>query len=316
MYKQIVTISCLGLALIGCSSTPDVDLTTASEAYNKAYGTYLTEPFKFGGRTYKSALRDFTEDEAQEAEKAFRQNSGGNVSMLFGGVALLTGDLTGAIDVAGGAVSNIASSNHPSARSGWVVGIDATEAKDGVEAKEIATHIIQSKTIELLRSKGNKIEMVVTKKEGKASLTGAKISAKTAYQLNDQIIFGMNNDHFYDDKRGFELNDNETQYVVTGNTIWWGVDVGNYMAFDKGYVKGYEGIEGYEQFMSDLTASLPSNFMYYSRPVPRQLLIENKDNSSWACDKCLEEESFLLYGQPIPRLYSNGEKLDFIKSAN
>ncbi|GAM71750.1 hypothetical protein JCM19236_6333 [Vibrio sp. JCM 19236] len=315
MLKKIITISCLGLLTVGCSSTPDVDLSSASPAYNKAYGTYLTEPYKFGGRTYKSKLRDFSEDEAKEAERAFEKSSGGNVSILFGGVALLTGDLTGAIDVAGGAAANIASSRHPSARSGWVVSVDASSAKDGIEAKKIATSVIQSATVNLLRSKGNKIEMVVTKEAGVAKVGGAEIPPKTAYQLNDAVLFGMNNDHFYDDKRGFELNKDKSAYVPTGNTIWWGVDVANYMAFDKGYVKGYEGIEGYEQFMEDLTSALPSEYMYYSSPVPRQLLIENKDKSSWACSDCLEEESFLLYTQQIPRIYTNGEKLDFIKSA-
>lgn len=313
MLKRLLIISSLAVATIGCSSTPEpVDLTQSSQAYKAVYGTYLTEPYEYGFKTYRSNLRDFAQSEASESKKVFEQSNGGDLSMLFGGIALLTGDLTGAIDVAGGAAANIASSNHPSARSGWVAKVNVSKASDGVEAKQVATNVIQTATLELLRSKGNKVEKVVMKPASVATF-GAKIPPKTAYQINDIAVFGMTTDHFYDDKKGFELNKSKTAYVPTGDTLWFGVNVANYMAFEKGYVKGYGGIEGYEQFMKDLTALLPSDYFYYSSPVPTQQLIENKYQSQWSCDDCLEKGSFFLQSQPIPVVFRSGQLLEFIK---
>ncbi|GAD89940.1 hypothetical protein VHA01S_030_00150 [Vibrio halioticoli NBRC 102217] len=308
MIKNIIISFSLGLIVTGCSSKPEpVDLTQASDAYNMAYGTYLTQPYSFGGRTYQSPLKDFSQDEVETIEKEFNKPNGGNASVFFGAISILTGNFTGVIDVVGGTAANIASSKHPSSRSGWIVSVDATQASDGVQAKQVATKIIQTKTIELLESKGNKIEKVTLKERTK------KRSGTTAYQINDKAIFGMVTNHYYDNKNAFELNSDKTKYVVTGDTNWWGVQIANFMVFDKNYVKGYKGLDGYEKFIKDLTATLPENYKYYSSTLPRTQFMENTDNSAWNCD-CFDKTIYSLNTHIIPSIYSQGERYDFIQS--
>ncbi|MBE3652464.1 hypothetical protein [Vibrio navarrensis] len=79
-----------------------------SEAYNMASQTILTRPMY----STESPLRDFTKDEIDEAKTKMREKRGGNMALLSGSFAILTGNFTGVIDIAGGGVANMAASDH------------------------------------------------------------------------------------------------------------------------------------------------------------------------------------------------------------
>ncbi|MGR5416525.1 hypothetical protein ACPV4W_07335 [Vibrio diabolicus] len=108
--KSITATLSILAVLSGCAAKPEpVNPVPFSEensyALNVANQTLLTRN--------NSPLRDFTQQEKDDITLAIgRARNGGDTSMLFGGLKLLTLDLTGVIDIAGGAAANLAERDH------------------------------------------------------------------------------------------------------------------------------------------------------------------------------------------------------------
>ena len=108
--KGILYIFLMIITLTGCSSTPPDE--AKSQALIIAEQTYLTKDYTVLWSTFESPLKDFSKDDIDEVQKAFEKKSPGDISIFFGALSILSGNLTGVIDIAGGTAGNIASSDH------------------------------------------------------------------------------------------------------------------------------------------------------------------------------------------------------------
>ena len=86
LWKLIAPLSIL--FLIGCANPPEAIEPVAynsdqSEALNKANQTFLTKSYKYGFKTVKSPLKDFTQEEIAEANTALFKPSGGRSFYVF-----------------------------------------------------------------------------------------------------------------------------------------------------------------------------------------------------------------------------------------
>ncbi|WGV98864.1 hypothetical protein QF117_02570 [Vibrio sp. YMD68] len=323
-WKMILPLS--GLLLLGCTNKP-VDIVpiaynnSQSEALNKANQTFLTQSYKHGFDTVKSPLKDFSQQEIEDVKTSLSRSSGGGASLFFGTMNILTGNFIGAIDVAGGAAAEMAHSNHVAAHSQWVVALNAKEFSDGLEAKHHASNTIQMTAIKLLEEKGNTLTKVFLREEGKATLTGARIAPETAYVLNDSLrLFGLYESEFYHDKGEFKLGKTnlvpyEQQYVSVRDSKVFG-GVANFKSFIDGDVIGYEGVDGYEQFLLDLTGQLPEGYLLYIPSFPKAIALSVESMEDWSCRSCRQGKSYILNSQIVPAIYTEGRKLEFIEPAN
>ncbi|NOI31848.1 hypothetical protein [Vibrio coralliilyticus] len=162
--KNVKKMGCLVAivgSLLGCQSTqgtiePRDFQERFSEAYNIANQTTLTRN--------NSPLKDFSINEIEEMKTAMAKNSGGDASILFGTLSILTGNFTGVIDVVGGNAANLANSNHTAAYSRWFVEIPMDKAGSSEEAWWLAAKAIRQAQIEVYSQFGEvKVE---SKKEG------------------------------------------------------------------------------------------------------------------------------------------------------
>lgn len=321
LWKLIAPLSIL--FLIGCANPPEAIEPVAynsdqSEALNKANQTFLTKSYKYGFKTVKSPLKDFTQEEIAEANTALFKPSGGGASMFFGALSLATGNLTGVIDIAGGTAASIASSDHVAAYSHWIVALEASKFKNGIEAKNHAVEVIQTTAMNLLEEKGNTLRKVVLREEGEAALTGAKLHQSTAYTLNDDLrLFGFYSNDYYREKGGLELGRTnlvpyDQQYVTARESRVSG-GIGGFKSFLDGVVIGYEGVEGYEQYLLDLTARLPKGYLLYLPSFPRANVVTVDKVEDWSCFTCRKTKGYFWKTHFIPAIYTEGKKLEFIQ---
>ncbi|CAH0533611.1 hypothetical protein VST7929_01481 [Vibrio stylophorae] len=324
-WRTQLAYSCLvilSLMMLGCASEPEVIVpvaydSTHSEALNMANQTYLTKSYTFGFETRESPLRDFTLAEIEEVKTALNKPKKGGGLMLIGLIGLASGDITGALGVASGGISSISNSDHVAAHSQWVVALDATPFKDGFEAKRHASRVVRETAIALLEEKGNKLVPIIMREEGEASLTGAKIHQESAYAINDPLrFFGLYYSEFdmLQEPFGYgrtNLIDAPNQYVSTREANIMG-DVANFKSFIDGQVKGYEGLEGYEKFLLDLTARLPQGYLLYMPSFPQGGVMTVTQVADWTCYSCQNIEHYMLNAQVVPSIYTQGKRYDFI----
>ena len=312
------------LGLSGCSVTkkpiePRAFNSHYSHAYNIANQTYLTRDYSYAGNTILSPLKDFSEKDIKDIESRFNENKGGNISIAMGFARILTGNLTGALDVVGGSAANISESRHPSSTSRWIVIMPSKDAANGIDAKNTAVKLIRNTALKILEQHGNTLTKVTLKKEGKATF-GAKIYSRDAYTINgSNMLFGMYQDHYLDTKNGMTLGKSNLlpltneDYVSTSTTNFNGSGVFNFAIFVKGYVKGYNGVKGYERFIEDVTSKLPEGYYYYSAPFPRGDIATLEKGTDWTCKKCIKSQRYVLESEIVPAIYTQGKKYEFIK---
>ena len=279
--------------LYGCSSSEPIG--PKSKALLLAEQTSLMQPQTVLWQTTKSPLRDYSVGDIREIEKAFADKSPGDVSLVFGTLSLMTGNLTGVIDIAGGAASNIATANHPAAYSHWLIAMPRDQAKNGLEAKNLAQETIQRHAIALLDEHGIDLEKVVVKPERFASLTGAKLYPETEYRIKGtEISYGFHEDEFYahNDKYGLveghtSLISAENQYVSSHDTKLSGVYGFNHQYLIKNKIAPFNNPNGLDIFLKELTSRLPRGYMFYQSPKFSKTL--------------------------IPAIYAEGKKYQFLK---
>ncbi|GMQ46128.1 hypothetical protein [Vibrio sp. 10N] len=280
-------------SLYGCSSSEPIG--PKSEALLLAEQTSLMQPQTVLWQTTESPLRDYSVDDIHEIEKAFADKSPGDVSLVIGTLSVLTGNLTGVIDVAGGAAGNIATANHPAAYSHWLIAMPSEQAENGLRAKNLAQETIQHHAITLLAEYGVDLEKVVVKPESSASLTGAKIYQETEYRIKGtDISYGFYEREFYahNEKYGLveghtSLISAENQYVSSHDTKLSGVYGFNHQYLIKNKIAPFDRPDGLDIFLKELTSRLPQGYMFYQSPKFSKTL--------------------------IPAIYTDGKKHEFLK---
>lgn len=328
MKKKILPF--LGLLIAGCSTssiTPTTQVIPVpfneenSYALNIANQTFLRQPYKWGLETYQSPLRDFTSEEVEQFETdlaSHRASNSASASYAAALMSLATGNLMGTvISAAGGPLAHLADTDHIAARGSWIIALDANDYADGIEANNAANKMIEEAVLETLRDKGNVLTRVITREAGKSTF-GGKIYEDSMYVLGEDQLTGFGLDSLgYDELTGMQygktnLIDAEQQYVTVWNTP--NRPIGSLYLFYKGHVNGYdEGIEGYEQYLKDVTAKLPEGFFLYLPSLPQIGYRKVADVEDWSCATCGDTYFYRMYNVLIPAIYTQGEKHLFLK---
>lgn len=277
--KIKATLAAVVLGLVGCKSTPEVIEprpldTNASYAFNVANQTVLTRN--------NSPLRDFTLDESEEIQLS--RPDGGDASLFFGTLSILTGDLTGAISVAGGAAANIANSEHPSSISRWIVVVPTTKFNDKDSFQRFVIESIEKANTETLAELTGKEIDVVLREATKTyfySIGGVENGWAYKKNMNDLSRSWVDSTVNYN---------GESIYIYGNERLAYGVSPFAYI--DK------DNPDSYEEYLKSVTSKLPHGFYYYSTSYPQ----------AWAQDNKL----YNVF-EPVPAIYTQGKKYEFIK---
>ncbi|MEH6529809.1 MAG: hypothetical protein V7735_00515 [Photobacterium frigidiphilum] len=322
-FLKCSSLICLILSILGCSSNPDYSPiaydANKSEALNIANQTILTKDYIYALQKKRSPLRDFTQEEVDELKASLQKGSAGNLSIAFGAMSLLTGDLvSGAIDISGGIATNIASSDHLAAQPRWLVVVNKSDFTSALEAKESMEETIKNTAISLLKEKGNQIDQVLLRPKKKAILTGSEISEETGYTINgSSFLFRKNikgNNEQLPIVAHTNLIDSPEQYAaitdkynVIGNVI-------SVIPFIKGDVEGYHDVAGYYQYLLDLTDLLPDGYYLYIPTFMKSYSFELQSGYEWDCKDfgCKKTVVHRLNSQVVPAIYHKGKKHEFI----
>lgn len=177
--------------------------------------------------------------------------------------------------------------------------------------------MIEEAVLETLRDKGNVLTRVITRKAGKSTF-GGKIYEDSMYVLGEDQLTGFGLDSLgYDELTGMQygktnLIDAEQQYVTVWNTS--NRPIGSLYLFYKGHINGYdEGVEGYEQYLKDVTAKWPEVFFLYLPSLPQIGYRKVADVEDWSCATCGDTYFYRMYNVLIPAIYTQGEKHLFLK---
>ncbi|CAH0538556.1 hypothetical protein VMF7928_01478 [Vibrio marisflavi CECT 7928] len=281
--------------LTGCTSK-EKESVPPSKAYSIANQTYLIHDYQVLWSTNKSKLKDYSQEDIAKINDALnkRSSSGGNLSVAFGVLRILSGNFTGAIDVVGGTASNIAKSNHPSKYSNWYAAIPKASATDGLDATRKVAAEIQKEAMTILNEHGVYLELKVIEPERK-SMIGATIYRKTAYFIaGTDIRYGFYSNDFYLNYKKSSMEEGHTsfieakdQWVTSFDTRYAGTGgMFNAKYFRDHDIEPFNRTNGFDLFMAELTSRLPDSYFYYQAPSSTH---------------------------PIPSIYKNGEKLMFIQ---
>lgn len=322
--KHLIT----GLLIVflgGCTSSNITEVKPVefssenSVALNIANQTFLTQDYWYG-KTIKSPLRDFSPEEIDAVKTQLTKKSGAGFHLVMGLIDFARLDLTSAaISTTTAGLAHLSNSQHIASHGHWIVAIDATDFNDGTEAKSYVTNLIRETAIKQLESKGNTLHKVFLRHEGQATF-GGKIYEETFYTINGyKFGYGLFFSEFQYDKTPFakgktNLINAEEQYVtVSSSPVMAGI--ANFPVFLDGHVKGYEGLEGFEQFLIDVTNQLPKGYFLYmpSFPSGQTLTLESNNAEEWSCLSCRDSKLWRLNAFVVPRIYTEGKKYEFIK---
>ncbi|WP_305817280.1 hypothetical protein [Photobacterium leiognathi] len=302
MKYQLVALAISSTLLIGCASTdtkesviePVANQPTKSKAYNIAAQTILTRPYKVGFETIDSPLKDFTKEEIEDAKTKMTRNVG-SASKFFGTLSILTGNFTGLIDVVGGSVASISTSDHPASEPRWIVAVDKSKFSTPVEAENYIRETIRTSGIKTLSEFGYDSQITELKK-----YKTSRVDIKDKDKL---IVFGLAASNKKSGKNittyRTNLIDNSTKEAYTT-----GVDTKNFVissplpVISRVELKN-KGINSKEYYKS-LTAKLPKGFYLY---IPSFYSTYGSDFSKKYTD----------LSQVVPAIYTQGEQYEFIQ---
>ncbi|UPQ87072.1 hypothetical protein [Vibrio sinaloensis] len=286
-----VTLSMLAV-LSGCAAKPEpVNPVPFSDknsyALNVANQTVLTRN--------DSPLRDFTQQEKENITLAIgRARSGGDTSMLFGGLKLLTLDLTGVIDIAGGAAANLADRDHDSGRDQWIIEVDATKFTSELEAQRYILDTLDKATLETL------------KKYGDVSKRNIKDSGFVYVINDDKNEYNMGGYQLNSPKKGLLSLRTISIDQKVGEFYTYGIKNSDYLV-ENHLVKATSPLSlsvrtkkdiDLTEYYKDLTKNLPEGFYLYIAAMP-QFRVNNT--------------TYTDYSEVLPAIYTQGKKYEFIK---
>ncbi|MGR5230455.1 hypothetical protein ACPV30_18265 [Photobacterium damselae] len=314
--KNIITISC-ALMMVGCSSTPTnkepVPFNNKySHAYNIVNQTALTDN--------NSPLKDLTKEEIKELKKVdLVKGSAGSASMVIGALSLLTGDISGAFHMAGGAVANLSAKKHIAGASRFIVVMDLSEKNQSKKIHETIRSGIKSvlpdnfEIVKIEAIHGTFYDFIVGGKCNDPRSYAKKIKKKgfwsieaTDYSPTDTwcITGGWYSDGtIY--KTPLEFFNGVTAFSNGKLTSNYGFSERSYPHGDIDFVGvltalGKEiNVENYNEVLLKISKNLPDNYFYY------------KTNFSKTYDKTTGKMHTLIDLQPA--VYNKGVRYDFVQ---
>ncbi|WJG24711.1 hypothetical protein [Vibrio furnissii] len=291
--KTISAMIGMMTALSGCVAKPEpVNPVPFSDknsyALNIANQTILTRD--------KSPLRDFSKEEESEIKYAIgRSRNGGDTSLLFGGLKLLTLDLTGLIDVAGGAVSNLADTDHAAGSAHWIIEVDSSLFANELEAQSYILERIDFASKKALSQYGE------TKKKNVRD-------GYSVYFVNTNgEEYNMGGFHLDKPKSGLlTLRNGSIDQQREGQYYTYGVSQNDYYLKNmlaKTTTPLMYSVEmkrdiDLREYYKSLTSYLPEGFYLYLPSLPKA-----KFGGTTYTD----------YALVLPAIYTQGKKYEFIK---
>lgn len=310
--NQLLPVVILSLASVGCVSTttkfkePIPFDSEYSYAYNIALQTTLTDG--------SSKLKDVSKDDIDKISK-LSQGEAGSASIFFGTLSFLTGDFaSAAIDVTGGAVSNLASSNHESGNPRWIITLDKNILNpDAYIYEQLNNAFIKTlgdkfKTVDITLYDGTMTSFVVGGKCVEPSVEGTDESLLTYSGKN------ANNENWC--WTGIKYNPNKPFYsevalngVNNTTTLNYGFNVKYEQSSPFGalsFTTVFDATESkelsvnYYKFIAEMTTHLPSGFYYY------------KSNFT-AFRDFKDRKMYTLSNDILPAIYHDGNVYEFIE---
>ncbi|WP_222860339.1 hypothetical protein, partial [Vibrio cholerae] len=309
--KWVVAMTAI-IALAGCASTeqvkPQAFDANSSYAYNIANQTALTRN--------KSPLKDFTAEDIEKIRRNIGAKSGGDLSVLFGALSILTGNFTGVIDVVGGTASNIAKSRHTSKYTRYIIALDKEQFKTALEAEQYIYDVTQSALEKTMQrySDGTiavrKIESygdaynggfnhaVLETEKGQYDLVSSKRNMLTGQSVK-LTNFNLNNNQVKE-VWGYGINEPEPEFYNKNFFIAPPMPLA-YMLEDR-TVK-------YDEFYKEFTSHLPDGFYVYTPPFPTQRYYIGGTSLKDGGEPYNAFDTSIV----IPAIYTKGEKHEFLK---
>ena len=304
MSLKTLAILVSAVSLTACVSAPKQDYThlpydnAQSEAYNIAKQTSLLKDY-WHGSTIASPLKDFSTSEIDAAETSLREYRGGNVSVGTGLLSIVTGDLTGVISVAGGAVANLAQSDHaPSNQIRLLVELPKSKYVSNVEAEKFIVTSMEQAANKVLSQYGQ-VKQISPKPESAYDAFWVEKSGKP-------VPFSLVN-HKESELKGDSIAEAATSIDGSNEVqLTYGIIGDSGISWNKTIVKPpVPFIYSVEispidtvGFYREYSAHLPKGFYIYVPSFP---------SASWNNKKYFDS-SFV-----VPSIFTQGEQYQFIK---
>lgn len=304
MSLKTLAILVSAVSLTACVSAPKQDYThlpydnAQSEAYNIAKQTSLLKDY-WHGSTIASPLKDFSTSEIDATETSLREYRGGNVSVGTGLLSIVTGDLTGVISVAGGAVANLAQSDHaPSNQIRLFVELPKSKYASNVEAEKFIVTSMEQAANKVLSQYGQ-VKQISPKPESAYDAFWVEKSGKSVpFSLVNRKESELKGDSIAEAATSIDgSNEVQLTYGIIGDSgvNWNKVIVNPPMPFVYSVeVSPVNTVEFYKEY----SAQLPDGFYIYVPSFP---------NTSWN-SKTYFDNSII-----VPSIFTQGEQYQFIK---
>ncbi|MBD1575370.1 hypothetical protein HC723_02730 [Vibrio sp. S11_S32] len=286
------------MTILGCSSPqviePQPFSSENSYAYNIANQTVLTKEYK--GK--KSPLRDFSLEDKKDVKDAFDKQSNADSMLGLSLVTLLSGNPMLALGGAGtSGLMAISNSKHISSNQTWLIALNKNDFSNELEAQKFILNIISnSVTLELSKYGEVKLKspfkdypslkVFMVNMNGEWVRTSIYIqdgSLKKSFlteektningKLTDSYVFGFNG----------EITDIHTTLVSAPTP--------NILNHKDKSIK-------FDNIVSNITKDLPKGFYIYYPPFPKLRY---------------EGENYINTLNPLPTIYTQGKKYEFLK---
>lgn len=291
MISAAITTVCF---ITGCAApSPEV---VQSHEFNSKNSYAMNIAMQTNLMTDHSKLRDFDKDEIDEVRKNI-ENSKGNAPKAIGVIKILTGNLTGVIDVAGGAAADLALSNkdkfHQAASAKWIIALNADNYASGAEAYKFAVNEIVAATKTVMGKYG----------ELKNVAHNDKYTMFAINYNDNNYMLGMSNDptKTFDIKNiSFNANEPKPVYVTGVDNKYYQIGAYSLEAFEVSKANG----KTEDDILEEITALLPEGFFYY-RPAFETNTIPQSDFG--------KNIKYVNLDATVPSVFTQGERHDFIK---
>ena len=294
MRKLLSSITITTLLLSGCASTSPEDVVT--HEFNAGNSYALNIAMQTNLMTDNSALRDYEKGEIDEARKYVNKPKG-SASKAMGVVSILTGNLTGIIDIVGGVSADLALSNkdkfHPAATAKWIIALNQDDYKSGAEAYQsavnklmVATKSVMGKYGELKNVANNdKYVMLAINYNDKDYMLGLSSSSLHEFGIENISLDGKSP---------------KLSYVVGIDNKHYNIGSYSLEAFEVMKANG----KTQDDILKEITALLPEGFFYY-RPAFETNTIPKSDFG--------KNVTYVNTNAVVPSIYAQGKRYDFLK---
>ncbi|GMQ49661.1 hypothetical protein [Vibrio sp. 10N] len=274
------------LVLSGCQSTPEpvepreFD-SNASYAYNIANQTSLMRN--------DSPLRDFTREEVNDVKAKLTRPSGAEASVVLGSLTILTGNLTGIINVAGGGAAYLANSGHTAANSRFIVVLKKSDFDSKLDAANYIVRVTHQAATQALTYYG-KVEIETDDSPFDILTIDGELSGLvTAKDVRAELL----------QEGHFEV-DGEIQEVYTYGVTFGNNDASHLLVTPPSplLLASTKNEVRFDDFYKRYTKALPSQFYIYTPSFPKA-----RGNKK-------------VYTYPsviVPAIYTQGKKHEFVK---